>query len=324
MFGKWKEKKELKKQQEAEAERARNEAERIARVQLAKKIATTMYQSFCKFCNNPPDEYYYAGDYYSDRRRYYDDRRGCIAFEQIQYSRDDVWKETDYDFHSVSVEVRPYREGSHSFPRSVTYSYVYDYDGSLYSLMCDVKAELQQLNPKLSLLGGYPERFERGFCPVYHGEEGEISVFMPPEEKTNALSETNQAPYELTGVQAKIAKKFYKDPDAIKKSVEKLSKFLDAVEKSSSTGAQQASASSELSEDNSNIGKITCPFPGTVIRTFASAGKSVKKGDLICVIEAMLMESDIVSDIDGIVISIDIKVGDSVCIGDILCVIEKH
>ena len=64
--------------------------------------------------------------------------------------------------------------------------------------------------------------------------------------------------------------------------------------------------------------KVTAPMPGTVLKVNVSVGQSVKKGDVICVLEAMKMENDIPAPQDGVIASINVQKGASVNAGDVL------
>jgi biotin carboxyl carrier protein len=64
--------------------------------------------------------------------------------------------------------------------------------------------------------------------------------------------------------------------------------------------------------------KVTSPMPGTILDVKVSAGQQVKKGDVICVLEAMKMENDIPAPQDGVIASINIQKGASVNAGDVL------
>ena len=63
---------------------------------------------------------------------------------------------------------------------------------------------------------------------------------------------------------------------------------------------------------------VTAPMPGTILQVKATAGQSVKKGDVICVLEAMKMENDIPAPCDGVIASISVQKGASVAAGDVL------
>ena len=43
---------------------------------------------------------------------------------------------------------------------------------------------------------------------------------------------------------------------------------------------------------------VTAPMPGTILDVKVSVGQSVKKGDVICVLEAMKMENDILASLN--------------------------
>ena len=64
--------------------------------------------------------------------------------------------------------------------------------------------------------------------------------------------------------------------------------------------------------------KVTSPMPGTILNVKVSVGQSVKKGDVICVLEAMKMENDIPAPQDGVIASINTQKGASVNAGDVL------
>ena len=68
--------------------------------------------------------------------------------------------------------------------------------------------------------------------------------------------------------------------------------------------------------------KVNAPMPGTILDVKVSVGQSVKKGDVICVLEAMKMENDIPAPADGVVASINVQKGASVNAGDVLATLN--
>lgn len=63
---------------------------------------------------------------------------------------------------------------------------------------------------------------------------------------------------------------------------------------------------------------ITAPMPGTILDVKVSVGQSVKKGDTLCVLEAMKMENDIPASSDGVIASINVQKGATVNANDVL------
>ena len=68
--------------------------------------------------------------------------------------------------------------------------------------------------------------------------------------------------------------------------------------------------------------KVTAPMPGTILDVKVSAGQSVKKGDTICVLEAMKMENDIPAPCDGVIASVSVQKGASVNANDVIATIN--
>ena len=68
--------------------------------------------------------------------------------------------------------------------------------------------------------------------------------------------------------------------------------------------------------------KVTAPMPGTILDVKVSVGQSVKKGDVVCVLEAMKMENDIPAPCDGVVASVNVQKGASVAANDVLATLN--
>ncbi len=64
--------------------------------------------------------------------------------------------------------------------------------------------------------------------------------------------------------------------------------------------------------------KVSAPMPGTILKVVAGVGDSVKRGDVLVILEAMKMENEIVAPSEGVVASINVTKGTSVNAGDLL------
>ena len=64
------------------------------------------------------------------------------------------------------------------------------------------------------------------------------------------------------------------------------------------------------------------PIPGAIVDVYVQSGDEVKAGQPLFKMEAMKMENEINSRIDGVVVAVNISVGDSVNQGDELVVIS--
>ena len=63
---------------------------------------------------------------------------------------------------------------------------------------------------------------------------------------------------------------------------------------------------------------VKSPMPGTINAVNVTAGQAVKKGDILCILEAMKMENEIMASRDGVVASVNVTKGATVASGDVL------
>lgn len=63
---------------------------------------------------------------------------------------------------------------------------------------------------------------------------------------------------------------------------------------------------------------VAAPMPGTINKINFKAGDSVKRGDVLCVLEAMKMENDICAPADGTVVAVLVAQGASVTTDEVL------
>ena len=68
--------------------------------------------------------------------------------------------------------------------------------------------------------------------------------------------------------------------------------------------------------------RITSPMPGTILAVNVTPGQSVRKGDVLMVLEAMKMENEIMCPRDGVVSSVQAAKGAAVESGTLLCVLQ--
>ena len=68
--------------------------------------------------------------------------------------------------------------------------------------------------------------------------------------------------------------------------------------------------------------QVTSPMPGTILSINVAAGDTVKRGQVLMVLEAMKMENEIMCPCDGKIASVNTSKGSSVESGTLLCVIQ--
>ena len=68
--------------------------------------------------------------------------------------------------------------------------------------------------------------------------------------------------------------------------------------------------------------QVTSPMPGTILSINVAAGDTVKRGQVLRVLEAMKMENEIMCPCDGKITSVNTSKGATVESGTLLCVIQ--
>lgn len=97
-----------------------------------------------------------------------------------------------------------------------------------------------------------------------------------------------------------------------------------AVPAAPASKAAPAAPAAPAPKATGNAGSITVesPMPGKILSVKASVGSSVKKGEVILILEAMKMENEVVAPSDGTVASINVSAGDAVEAGDVLATLN--
>ena len=82
--------------------------------------------------------------------------------------------------------------------------------------------------------------------------------------------------------------------------------------------AAPAPAAAPKASGNAGAIAVKAPMPGNLIKVNVKVGDAVKKGDVLCVLEAMKMENDIMAPQDGVVASVEAAQGASVATDAVL------
>ena len=66
---------------------------------------------------------------------------------------------------------------------------------------------------------------------------------------------------------------------------------------------------------------VCAPMPGTILKVNVQNGQAVKEGEVLCILEAMKMENEIMAPKAGTIAQVNVSKGSSVNTGDVLVVI---
>lgn len=96
---------------------------------------------------------------------------------------------------------------------------------------------------------------------------------------------------------------------------------MDASAVSAAPAAKAAPAPAPVAAAPAAGAQIKAPMPGNILDVKVTAGQSVKKGDVLIILEAMKMENEIQAPCDGKVTGINVRKGDTVETQALLCTI---
>jgi biotin carboxyl carrier protein len=68
--------------------------------------------------------------------------------------------------------------------------------------------------------------------------------------------------------------------------------------------------------------QVSSPMPGTILSVNVAVGDTVKRGQVLMILEAMKMENEIMCPCDGKIVSVNTSKGATVESGTLLCVIQ--
>lgn len=118
------------------------------------------------------------------------------------------------------------------------------------------------------------------------------------------------------------------EKDGLKIKIKK-EKLLSAIELSRPVVSHEKQHAAEPPEDTQRLITVTSPIVGTFYRAsspdaepFVEVGAKVKKGQVLCIIEAMKLMNEIESETDGVIVRILVESGHSVEYGEPLFLIE--
>ena len=95
------------------------------------------------------------------------------------------------------------------------------------------------------------------------------------------------------------------------------------VEIEERTGAPAAAPGAAAPAAPAGAGeRVAAPMPGNILSVNVAAGDTVKKGQVLMILEAMKMENEIMAPCDGKVTSVAVTKGAAVESGALLCTIQ--
>jgi acetyl-CoA carboxylase biotin carboxyl carrier protein len=120
-----------------------------------------------------------------------------------------------------------------------------------------------------------------------------------------------------------------KEGTKVKIKREKFFQSIEIATQKAPSVQQEAAIKKEIEDETQRLITVTSPIVGTFYRSpspeapiFAETGLRVKKGQVLCIIEAMKLMNEIESETDGIVVKALVENGQPVEYGEPLFLVE--
>ena len=94
---------------------------------------------------------------------------------------------------------------------------------------------------------------------------------------------------------------------------------IDKSEIKAQAPKAEAQAAPAVAPAAAGSNAVSAPMPGTILKVNVTNGQTVKKGDVLMILEAMKMENEIMAPCDATVASVNVIQGASVETGAVLC-----
>lgn len=139
------------------------------------------------------------------------------------------------------------------------------------------------------------------------------SAFEPKPVEVADDEESTMTPTGATSTEPAVYKVKVKNKEYTVEVADGVTKFVDGDAGSVALPPVAPVASAPTASANEKI--VEAPLAGTVFKLVVSQGQVVKEGDVLIILEAMKMESEVRSAYTGTVSSVHIRQGDSVAVG---------
>ena len=96
---------------------------------------------------------------------------------------------------------------------------------------------------------------------------------------------------------------------------------MDASAVSAAPAAPAAAPAAPVAAAPAAGAQVKAPMPGNILDVKVQAGQSVKKGDVLVILEAMKMENEIQAPCDGKITGMNVRKGDTVETQALICTI---
>lgn len=97
---------------------------------------------------------------------------------------------------------------------------------------------------------------------------------------------------------------------------------IELIDEATAKAAAPAAAPAPVAAAPADGQAVNAPMPGNILDVKKAAGASVKKGDVVLLLEAMKMENEILAPCDGVIASMNVAKGNTVETGAVLFVVK--